>query len=146
MRFYYGFMRSLCQLGYVLALRGRAWGSRHVPRKGGVVLICNHQSFFDPIIAGVAVPRECHFMARDSLFRNRFFGPLISSLNAFPVKRGTADVGALKEALRRLNNGQLVMTFPESTRTRDGTIGPFHPGVVLMAKRAGVPIVPAVIH
>lgn len=146
MRLYYRVLRLVCQVVYVLAMQGRVFGGKHVPRTGGVVLICNHQSFFDPMLAGLGLPRECHYMARDTLFRHRLFGRLIVSLNAFPVKRGTGDIGALKESLRRLKNEQLVVAFPEATRTRDGSIGAFHPGVVLMARRAGVPIIPAVIH
>jgi 1-acyl-sn-glycerol-3-phosphate acyltransferase len=116
-----------------------------VPTTGGVLLVCNHQSFLDPVLATQALPRECHYMARASLFRNAFFRRLIESLNAFPVKPGTADVGAIKQALRRLRRGALITAFPEGTRTPDGHVQPMHPGVVLIARRAGVPIVPTLI-
>lgn len=125
--------------------RGRVFGTNHVPAAGGVLLACNHQSFFDPVSVGLALPREGHFMARDTLFLNPFFRRLITSLNAFPVRRGAADVGAVKEILRRLKDGKLVVIFPEATRTRDGSIGEINANSLSIAQRAGAAIVPTVI-
>ncbi len=142
---WYRFCRAGAQALFLLVARGRVFGRHHVPRTGGGLLVCNHQSFFDPILAALAIPRECHFMARDTLFRNPWFRRLITSLNAFPVKRGTADVGAIKETLRRLKRGGLVTVFPEATRTVDGSVRPMQPGVVLMARKARVPLVPTMI-
>ncbi len=145
MRLWYRFCRAGAQALFLLVARGRVFGRRNVPPAGGVLLVCNHQSFFDPILATLAIPRECHFMARDTLFRNRWFSKLITSLNAFPVKRGTADVGAIKETLRRLKRGGPVTVFPEATRTLDGAVRPMQPGVVLVARKARVPLVPTMI-
>ncbi len=141
----YRFPRFLSRVGFKLYFRGRVFGLENVPESGGVMLVANHQSFLDPVVGALALRRECHFMARDSLFRNPLFGRLIAYLNAFPVKRGAADTGAVKEILRRLKDGQAVMVFPEGSRSRDGTIGPFNPNALLLAKKAGVPIVPTVI-
>jgi len=145
MRRYYRCCRVVTQALFLLLFRGRVFGTRNVPRAGGVLLVCNHQSFLDPVLATLALPRECHYMARDTLFTNRWFRKLIESLNAFPVKRGTGDVGAIKETLRRLKRGALVTAFPEGTRTWDGRVGVMQPGVVLLARKACVPIVPTLI-
>lgn len=145
MRPWYRFCRVLCQLGFVLLFRGRVFGARNVPRRGPVVLACNHQSFLDPVLATVAVPRECHFMARDTLFRSPRFRRLIEALNAFPVRRGSADLAAVKETLRRLRAGAVVTAFPEATRTPDGALQPMRGGVLLMARKAGAPLVPTLI-
>jgi len=145
MRPFYRVCRLLCQAFFLSVCRGRAFGVRNVPTRGGVLLVCNHQSFFDPVLATLALPRECAYMARDSLFRTRVFRALIEALNAFPIKRGTADLGAIRETLRRLKAGALITAFPEGTRTQDGSIGPLLPGIILVARRANVPIVPAVI-
>ena len=146
MRPSYRILRFMAQWIFIHYGRGRIFGLRRVPVTGPVLLACNHQSFFDPIIAALALPRECHFMARDTLFRNRYFERLIRHLNAFPVKRGQADIGAIKEALRRLKQGAAVLAFPEATRTRDGRIIPLQSGIVALAKRAKCPIVPTVIE
>ena len=141
----YAICRHLSQLLYIFVLRGRVFGTRHVPRRGGVLLVSNHQSFLDPVLATLALPRECNFMARDTLFHHPVLRRVISFLNAFPVKRGTADMGAIKETLRRLKAGKVVLTFPEATRTTDGRIGPMRAGVVLLARKTRVPIVPTLI-
>ena len=145
MRPAYRVCRFMAQLLYVTLCRGRVFGIRNVPRAGGVLLVSNHQSFLDPVLATLALPRECSYMARDSLFRHPLFRRLIAGLNAFPVKRDTADMGAIKETMRRLKAGKLVLTFPEGTRTLDGGIGPMRAGVVLLARKTRVPIVPMVI-
>ena len=128
-----------------LLLKARMFGLHNVPETGGVLLVCNHQSFLDPILAAMAVHRESSYMARDSLFRNRFFGRLIDSVNAFPVRRNTADLGAIKEAMRRLKQGRVVLVFPEGTRSTDGHIGEMLPGLSAIARKTEVPIVPTLI-
>lgn len=49
----------------------------------------------------------------------------------------------MKETLRRLRNGGIVILFPEGTRSGDGELGPLKPGIAVLAARAGVPLVPA---
>ncbi len=146
MRLYYRICRFFCQWFYVLFLRGRVFGTARVPTTGPVILACNHQSFLDPVLATLALPRECDYMARDTLFEHPLFRRLILSLNAFPIKRGGADSGAIKETLRRLREGRLITIFPEGTRTRDGRIGRLQPGLGAIAKKAGATIVPVLIE
>jgi 1-acyl-sn-glycerol-3-phosphate acyltransferase len=145
MRLYYRCCRFLCQVVCLLDFRGRVFGVRNVPRRGGVLLVCNHQSYLDPVVATLALPREGNYMARDTLFANRLFRRLIESLNAFAIRRSAADVGAIKETLRRLWAGKVVVTFPEGTRTEDGRVGAFHPGIAAVAKRAKAAVVPVLI-
>jgi len=142
----YRLLRLLTHAWFILYARGRVFGMRRVPREGAVLLACNHQSYLDPIFVALPLERECHFMARDTLFRNRWFGRFIAFLNAFPVRRGAADVGAIKQCLRRLGERQVVVTFPEGTRSPDGSILPVHAGIVAIAKRAGCPIVPTILE
>ncbi|MBI5866207.1 MAG: 1-acyl-sn-glycerol-3-phosphate acyltransferase [Planctomycetes bacterium] len=144
MTLWYRFCRFLAQAVVLLLFRPRMLRTERVPRAGGALLICNHQSFLDPALAGIGLPRAAHFMARDTLFRGAF-GRLIASLNAFPVKRSTGDVGAIKETLRRLKHGALITVFPEGTRTTDGRVQSFQSGVVLLARKAGVPLVPTLV-
>jgi 1-acyl-sn-glycerol-3-phosphate acyltransferase len=120
--------------------------NRHLePTEGGAIYISNHQSFLDPMLMSFSLQRPMNYMARDTLFRSPLFRRLISSLNSFPVRRGTADTGAIKEAMRRLKGGGTLCIFPEGTRTRDGAIGPFLPGIATLAKRAAKWVVPVLI-
>ena len=70
---------------------------------------------------------------------------VIQAVNAFPVRRGTADLTAMKEAMRRLKAGHQVVLFAEGTRTLDGRIAPFLPGVALLAQRTADWTVPVMI-
>jgi 1-acyl-sn-glycerol-3-phosphate acyltransferase len=145
MRPYYGLLRYLSQILFVSYFRGRVFGLPNVPQTGGVLLACNHQSYFDPVSATLALHREGNYMARDTLFANPLFKRLIASLNAFPVKRGAGDVGAVKEILRRLKAGKLVVVFPEATRTRDGAIGTINANSMAIAQKAGAAVVPTIV-
>jgi 1-acyl-sn-glycerol-3-phosphate acyltransferase len=123
----------------------RVYGRHNEPSEGGVLYISNHQSFLDPMLVGFSLVRPLSYMARSTLFDTPGLKQLMSALNAFPVNRGTADTGALKEALRRIKRGGQVLVFAEGTRTRDGKIAPFLPGVSLLAQRAAKWIVPVVV-
>jgi len=146
LRLWWRFCRFWVFWPFLLLFRAHVVNVSRVPRRGRVILACNHQSFFDPVFATIALTRESSYLARDSLFNNRWFGWLIRSLNAIPVRRGQADVGAIKEMLRRLLAGYVVVAFPEATRTHDGSIGPMRPGVVLLAQKARATIVPVCIE
>ena len=144
-RLWYSGWRRICQVLGSAAFSVRCFGRHNVPTSGGALLASNHQSFLDPMLAGLGLSREVSYMARDSLFRNWAFRWLIRSLNAFAVKRHTADLAAIKEALRRLKSGQLVLLFGEGTRTPDGHIAPLQAGIVMLARKAQVPVIPVVI-
>lgn len=137
------FSRVVSMLFFRLRVRGQG----RIPRTGGVLLVTNHQSFLDPWLIAIAPSRQVHYMARDTLFRGGFLQYLGELWNAFPVKRGAADLGAIRTAVERLDKGYMVNIFPEGTRTQDGSIGAVAPGLVLILNRckSHVPIVPVVI-
>ena len=141
----YFFMRLALQVVMPLAWKVRVFNRNYEPTRGGAVYICNHQSFLDPILMSFALRRPMGYMARDTLFRMPGFKHLIAGLNAFPVRRGTADTGAMKEAMRRLKAGRQVVIFAEGTRTLDGKIGQFLKGVSLLSQRSAEWTVPVAI-
>jgi 1-acyl-sn-glycerol-3-phosphate acyltransferase len=145
MRPLYRVSRSLAQLLFMSLFRGRVFGVHNVPARGGVILAANHQSFLDPILATLSIGRECSYMARDTLFEHPVLRAVIEYYNAFPIRRDTADLRGLKELIRRLRQGRVVLTFPEGTRSEDGSIGPMRAGVALAARRLDVPVVPTLI-
>ena len=144
-RAWYAVCQFVAQVLFVVVFGIRVFHRERLPREGGVLVVSNHQSFLDPILAAVGMPRPFHPMARETLFRFLPFALIIRSLNAFPVRRASADLGAIREALRRLKDGQVVLMFPEGTRTRDGSIGRLQGGPITIAARAGVPVLPMVI-
>ena len=84
-------------------------------------------------------------MARSSLYRFKPFAAIITALDAIPIDRESSTVAAMKGVINRLRDGAAVVIFPEGTRTADGKLGELKGGFVLLAKRAGVPIVPVAI-
>jgi 1-acyl-sn-glycerol-3-phosphate acyltransferase len=131
----------LSQIGLTWGFNFRAEGRGNIPLTGPVLLLSNHQSFFDPCIVGSGTRRHLCFLARKTLFRNRLFGALIHRLNAVPVdQEGVAKEG-LKTILDQLQAGQAVLVFPEGERTSTGEVQPLKPGVLLLIRRMEVPIV-----
>ena len=137
--------RWICRVFCILFFRVRAYGRENVPGKGAFLLVSNHQSYLDPIFCGIPLTRRLCFLARDSLFANWFFGWLISSVNTIPVKRGEADLTAMRKVIGKLKEGWGLCLFPEGTRTNDGKIASLKGGFSLLARRGEAVIVPVVL-
>jgi len=131
---------------FTLFFHIRVRGRRRIPKSGPFIVASNHQSYLDPIIIGFTCPHPVRYMARSSLFRNRLFRALIRSYGAFEIERDSADLGAIRSAVRLLKDGENLLLFPEATRTSDGSIGEVKPGVFLIARRAGVGVLPVFIY
>ncbi len=130
---------------FKICFRLKIVGAENCPRNGALIVAPNHASFFDPIIAGIAVPRDLNFMARDSLFKNKIFGKVLSLVNSFPLKREGADLAAMKMAIDKLLSGKAVLIFPEGTRSKDGNLGKPRPGIGLLEANSGANILPCYI-
>lgn len=141
----YRFFRAIIDFILKVFFHFKVRGRNLIPESGGFVLVSNHTSILDPMILGAACPRILNFAARDSLFNNRFFGTLISRVGAFPIKRWSADLNAVKESINRLKKGYGLVIFPEGTRSIDGKLQNITHGFVLLAQRANVPMVPVMI-
>jgi 1-acyl-sn-glycerol-3-phosphate acyltransferase len=141
-RAWYAFIRAILWTAAFTLFRLRCHGRERLPATGGYLLLSNHQSFLDPPLVGLVVPRRVNFLARQTLFRNRIFAWFISSLDAIPIDRDGIGLSGLKETLRRLKRGEIVLLFPEGTRSVDGELQSLKPGFSALAQRAGVPLVP----
>ncbi len=131
---------------FKIFFRMKVRGVENIPKHGGFILASNHMSFLDPLALGAASPRNLNFMARDSLFKVPLFGKLIAAVDAFPVKRDSADKTALLEAMRRVKHGGALALFPEGTR-QDSKTAPDKPqaGIGFLAAKLAVPVIPAFI-
>lgn len=134
-------VRAFMRLYFRLEIRG----AEHVPRQGPVLLVANHSSALDPPLVGSVCPRPLSFLAKAQLFEIPGFGGLIRRLNARPLRREGADAGALRTALRLLEEGAALLVFPEGTRGPEGTLREPKAGSAMLAVRAGVPVVPVFI-
>jgi 1-acyl-sn-glycerol-3-phosphate acyltransferase len=139
--------QSIFRFAALTAYDLKVHGIKHIPQRGGVLIVANHQSFLDPIMLAVNVRRAVSFLAKSELFENKYFGRLIRGVNAFPVRQGEGDVGAVRETIKRLQEGHVLIMFPEGGRTEDGKVAKMEGGVGLIVRRAGpeVKVVPAAI-
>jgi 1-acyl-sn-glycerol-3-phosphate acyltransferase len=142
----YRLIRLTCILYLELRHRMRVEGREHLPATGGVLVVANHQSFLDiPILAAV-IGRHVCFVARSSLAASPLLAFIMRQCGAVLIDRGGGDRGAMREIGAHLTAGDLVVIYPEGTRTEDGSVGEFKGGVLSIARRAGVPMVPTAIE
>lgn len=141
----YFIAKKILKLLFKIFFRLEITGAENCPGSGALIVASNHASFLDPIIAGVAAPRALNFMARDSLFRNKIFGGILTSVNAFPLRREGADLGAMRLAIDKLCQGKAVLIFPEGTRSKYGNLGAPKAGIGLLAAMSGANILPCYI-
>jgi len=144
-RLWYEFLKRVLQLVAILGCRVRHSGLHNIPAEGGVLVVSNHQSHLDPPLVGIGCPRRMNYVARDTLFRIAPLGWLLSSVDSIPIDREGIGLGGIKESLKRLKRGEMVVIFPEGTRSSDGEIHPFRPGFTALAVRSKAAILPVAI-
>ncbi len=128
-RISFSIARVVARLIATMMFHVRCRGREHWPRTGGAIVCANHQSYFDPVLVGLSCDRPLNYVARQSLFKFAPFRWLINWYGAIPIEREGLGIGGLKEMLRRLKREELVLMFPEGTRTVDGEVGRLHPGI-----------------
>jgi 1-acyl-sn-glycerol-3-phosphate acyltransferase len=119
----------------------RFCGKSNVPQEGPVLLVSNHQSNLDPVLVGIACPRQLKYLARVGLF----FWPFslwIRSLGAVPIDREKGALAGIRTTLQLLKEGEAVLVFPEGSRTPDGKLHALLSGFCLLARRSKATIVP----
>lgn len=121
-------------------------GKENIPKTGSFIMVCNHQSSFDPVALGGAGRRVVHFMAKEELFEKKALGCFLTHLNAFPVVRGKGDLTAVNYAEEILKNGWVLGVFPEGTRSEDYRPGRGKSGAALIAKQTGADVLPVSIY
>ena len=95
-------------------------GEENVP-EGGVIIASNHISYLDPPLIGAVTPRRVTFMARKGLFEIPVLRSIIKPA-AFPIDREKPRPSTIKEAIKRLRNGELLVIFPEGGRSETGKL------------------------
>jgi len=114
-------------------------GLENVPQDG-CIIAANHTSFLDPPLVGVSIPFPVYFLARATLFKGGFRAFVLRSLNAIPM---TQEID--HRAFSAVGKSKTIVIFPEGTRSKEGELESFSPGVALLAKKLGLPVVPAYI-
>ena len=120
-------------------------GLEYIPASGPVVVIANHISSWDPALLYGLIRRQTYFMAKQELFKIPLLGFILPRMCVFPVKRDTVDRSALRKASQVLDEGHVLMIFPEGTRSKTGKLLPFKSGAALFAHRSKAAVVPVLV-
>jgi 1-acyl-sn-glycerol-3-phosphate acyltransferase len=140
---YWAGIRGVMFFVRCVGVRVRIEGTERIPAEV-CLFAANHTSTADaPSVVG-AIPRRIAILLKKSLFRFPIVGQAFLLANFIPVERGNreAAIESLEKATEALRRGQSFLIYPEGTRSPDGRLQEFKKGAVVMAIKAGVPIVP----
>jgi len=118
-----------------------------VPAHGPLILVANHINFLEvPLLYSHLHPRRLTGFAKIETWNNPAMAFLFDLFEAIPLRRGDADVAAIRRGLEVLEAGHILAVAPEGTRSGHGRLQRGHPGVVMLALRSGVPLLPMVYY
>ncbi len=120
----------------------RVRGKRNIPKKGKVIITCNHQSNHDGVIFVAHSPRRVKIMAKQELFSNKIKAWFMKCIGAYAVKRGGNDISSIKQTMQYLKQDKALLIFPEGTRVKEGEAGEVKNGTALFALKTKTAIVP----
>jgi len=143
--FSYQVIRRTLYVIFKLFNRLEVIGGENIPQNGGVIVASNHVSYLDPPVLGVALKRRPTYIAKEGLFRIPFIGRIVRAC-CFPVKRDKPQPSLIKEAVNRLKKGEILVLFPEGSRSVDGNFLDAKRGVGMIAVISAVPVVPTLIE
>ncbi len=140
---YWAGIRGVMFFVRAVGVRVRVAGTERIP-SGTCLFIANHTSTADaPAVVG-AIPRRIAILLKQSLFRYPIVGQAFDLAQFIPVDRSKQEsaIASLEKAIEAMRGGQSFLIYPEGTRSPDGRLQEFKKGAVVMAIKAGVPIVP----
>ena len=146
---FYRFLRVILRPIQMLVWPTKVIGAENAKKVTGALFTCNHYSKMDSMIPYfVLFKKEAHALAKYELFTNPVAGWFLHKMGAIPVRRGEADIEAVKQVLRVLKDGKQLLIFPEGTRNKEGTqqMAEFKTGTARFAIKAKVPIVPMIYY
>lgn len=138
-------VKFMLRIFFGIFFRFEIVGRENIPEKGAALLCANHNGELDMFFIGCKIRRLIHWMAKAELFKNPAMSYFLNEAGAFPVKRGSGDVGAIKTAMKLLKEGHIVGMFLQGTRTRGKAVDA-KPGGALVAIKTNVPILPVAIE
>jgi 1-acyl-sn-glycerol-3-phosphate acyltransferase len=125
-----------------ICFKSKIYGAENVPKQGGLIIVSNHASDFDPPILANCVGRPVAFMAKEELFKVPILSAVIKMYGGYSVKRGTGDRAAIRAAIQSLEHGWATGVFLQGTRTPDGKITDPKLGAAMIAAKTNIPLLP----
>lgn len=141
---FWAILRHVAIALFAILARLRYRGLDNVPQSGPFIIASNHLSWTDIPLIPLHLKRKVVYMAKEEYFKSKLAW-LVRFLGAFPVKRGEADRQALRAGDEQLKQGNILVIFPEGTRSRQRMMAKGHPGLGMVALRSGVPVVPVAV-
>lgn len=138
--FFYHLFNMILRFLFRILLRCHITGLENVPKEGPLIVVINHTSFLDPVMACALIPREITAMSKMELFYYPVLNILALLYGAFPVRRGEVDRRALRRAEKVLKSGRGLLMAPEGTRSKTGSLQRAKHGAALVALRTGAPM------
>ena len=135
-------VRWMFRIQLTLLYRIRVHGLENFPEPGSTLICSNHQSFLDPVVLGVVSPRPLNYLARKTLFKITPVRLFLELNDATPIDLDSMGMAGIKESLKRLKRGEMLVVFPEGTRSDDGELLPLKPGFDLLARRSKARMLP----
>lgn len=139
-------LRPFVRLFSRIVFRIRFEGVENVPKTGACIITPNHATYLDPILMTIPIHRRIHYMTWSKVFEIPVIGSLARLFGAFPVRIDTVDAAAQREASDLLENGKVLMMYPEGGRTTNGRLMAFKLGAFRLALTHGTPLVPVAIE
>ncbi len=141
----YAFLKVVVRTWLLIYHRVKVEGLKHVPHQGPFILVGNHVSYLDPFYIGAVIPHHVHFMAKKEAFEHPLTRWFLNRMHAFPVKRGEADLKAIRQALSVLQEGKVLGIFPEGGRRDYQELEEIKQGAAYLALKMDCPVIPVLI-
>lgn len=125
-----------------LLYRVRVRGAGNLPKNGGVVIIANHLSYVDGVVLQLACPRRIRFVGYQGLQARSFFERIFSWGRVIAIS-SQRPLDGMRKAVQALREGEVICIFPEGGISRTGQLMEIRKGFEVMARQAGVPVLPA---
>ena len=134
--------RGLIRILLYRIYRVRATGQERLQADGPLIYAPVHRSHLDGPLIGGLTHHRVRYLGKEELFHPKPLGWFMRSIGTFPVRRGEADLDAMRAALGLLTDGETMLVFPEGTRQPSDDIGPVFDGTAWLAAKSGAPVLP----
>ena len=145
-RFLYHFIHIPIYVIAKLLFHYKAVGGEHIPKRGNAILASNHASYLDPPLVGLGVWRRINYLSKKEVLSLPLISYLLKKFGTIPIDRDKMDRTALRSIYQLLRNNEILLMFPEGTRSYDGKLLEPKFGVGMIAYNTRVPVIPVYIN
>ncbi len=141
----YAVVLFLIKIAYTVIYRPHFHGTENIPGKDKAYIVCsNHISANDVIFMAWKLGQQAHFVAKEEIMKNPFLRFFANLFGVIPIRRGGADIGAIRKAIDAVRDGGVLGIFPQGTRRKGAkpTVAQFRSGVGMMAAHAKADVLP----